>query len=471
MVDRFFRENRLLLNAVYELKDELDIDVLSTDGQFSTKNDDWKFNLALLGALAEKEHDIISKRQKAVRKRLNEKHEWSPGRVKYGLMFDKKKGTNDAGHLKEDDTGEPDGVRKVFEIFTTGDRKDDKETAELMNKTACVLPKVERVTQPNGSIKWERAEKWTPQLVNKILKDPAYLGGSPDHYPEGWIYNSPRLISQEVWEEAQRRRALNKHFPPEREANQKAEFEGGKCKCGICGKTISLSYSGNKPDRYACRGRGKCGCTLPRFKRKPFEAAIHKKLDEMGYSFDNFIAELRKNQARLKAEEVALKAQQKPIVDELSRIEEDMKGLDVMFFEYHRLNLPQYREKMDELKAKRDKLTADGGNDLERQKTLWREIEDIHMKAFEYDLGIQYLERYVKISDWESVRAALPSVKNDVPMSYRLAQDWKTYAKPESYKFTVKPNPANPKDAEHPFIIVGESILNMQQDSASTCSR
>ena len=77
MVDRFFRENRLLLNTVYELKDELGIDLITTDGQFSTRNGDWKFTLALLGALAEKEHDILSKRQKAVRKRQNERHEWS----------------------------------------------------------------------------------------------------------------------------------------------------------------------------------------------------------------------------------------------------------------------------------------------------------------------------------------------------------------------------------------------------------
>jgi site-specific DNA recombinase len=470
LVNRFFREIRMGHNVMYEWKEQLGIDVLSLNGKFDTRHADWKHELNRQLDSAEEEWETISERTKTFRERQDEKHEWSAGRVKYGLTFDKEKGTNDSIHLKIDKP-ETIGVNEVFRIFTTGDRKDDKETAELMNRTTCILPKIKKEKQPDGKMKWKRATKWTPQLVNKILKDPAYLGGSPDHYPNGWTYNSPRIISEEVWNEAQRRRALNKHFPPEREANQKAEFEGGVCKCGLCGRTIALSYSGNKPDRYACRGRGVNGCTLPRFKRAPFEAAIHKKLDELGYSFDAFVAELRKNQARLKAEESVLKAEQKPIIDELNCIEEDMKGLDVMFWEYHRLNLPQYREKMDELKAKRDKLIADSGNDLERQKTLWREVEDIQMKAFEYDLGIQYLERYVKISDWESVRAALPSVKKDVPMFYRLAQDWKNYAKPESFRFTVKPNPDNPKDQEHPFIIEGEAILGMQQGSGSTCSR
>ena len=479
LVNRFFREIRQGHNFMYELKEQLGIEVLSLNGKFDTRHPDWKHELNRQLDSAEEEWETISERTTTFRDRQDKKHEWSSGRVIYGLKFDKTKGTNDSNHLKKDDA-EAEGRVKVFEIFTTGDRKDDEETAELMNKTACILPKVKKVKQPDGSIEWERAKKWTSHLVDKILTEPVSLGGSPDHYPDGWIYNSPRLIPQEVWDEAQRRRALNKHFPPERAAEQKAQFEGGTCKCGLCGRTISLSYSGNKPDRYACRGRGVNGCTLPRFKRQNFEAAVNDKLSEQCGSLESFIAQLEENKIRHETERQALFMKRRPVMDEIAAIQEEQNILTSLL-KWKRVSPADYDSQMAGLQAKIDKLVADSGNDIEHAKTLMMEYLFADKQVWGYDLSISILKKCVSEYGWKTMQTMFASAKpSNIDMRMPLAQialDYKAYAKPDTYKFVIKPNPSNP---EYPYVVeanadiqtqVFETKRGMQRGSASTCSR
>ena len=54
---------------------------------------------------------------------------------------------------------------------------------------------------------------------------------------------------------------------------------------------------------------------------------------------------IKKDVERLKIESKVLKSKQVPIVDKEAEIEETMKGLDVMYYKYHRLTLQNMKKK------------------------------------------------------------------------------------------------------------------------------
>ena len=480
LVNRFFREVRMAHNYVYEGKEQLGIEFISLDGKFDTRRPDYKHMLSFLADQAEGEWDNISARTKKFRKRQKDKHEFSCGRVKFGFKFNKSIKTNDSGHLLEDKPAD-NSIQAGFRIFTTGARISTDKLAQQTNLMPLALPR--------GS------KQWTAQLWDKILTDAAYLG-YPPLSSEKWQYNSPRIIESTVFEEAQRRIALNKHFPPERAVNAKAEFEGGKVHCGLCGGTIGLSYSGNKPNRYACRNRCKRGCILPRMKRTEFEVEMHKKIDSLS-SKEEFIVELKKDVERLKIESKVLESNQVPIVDREAEIEETMKGLDVMYHKYHRLTLPQYEKEMDKCVADLAKLKAetDESTKCEKALTLRREKEDIDSRIISIQAFIEGLKG-LKFNDLQNDYDEMAHIKDivnkseeNIPsVSYfyeepsvlpkldfldlaKFGFELSKFSKVDTYDYKIMPNLDNPKDREHPFIVNAEPKLDMQQGSGSTCSR
>ena len=115
MVDRLWRELRLLLNYTHDLK-ELGIEIISMDGLIDTRHPDYQTSLAIMGLLAEKEWLVRSERAKYAIDRCKKNHEWGKGRPPYGYRFDHSKKTTETNHLIicEDEAGV---IRLIFKWY------------------------------------------------------------------------------------------------------------------------------------------------------------------------------------------------------------------------------------------------------------------------------------------------------------------------------------------------------------------
>jgi hypothetical protein len=86
------------------------------------------------------------------------------------------------------------------------------------------------------------------------------------------------------------------------------------------------------------------------------------------------------------------------------------------------------------------------------------------------------------------VHSNIPDAANNdvkqIEKRYNIPQIMTKFSMPQTFIFTILPNPADPKDREHPvvipnppdakkyaFVAVGEANLKRQSNSPSTCSR
>ena len=222
-IDRLFRNQRLLQNYIYEL-DLMGVKFVSLSEGADTRESggNGKFVLALYGQFAEMEHDRISERVADFRRNLANKGQWSSGRPPFGYRFNKDKKQLEIFDL------EAEAIRFIFEQYTRPEAIGIIRLAELLNKSKYMPPRMFRHNPKN--------QCWTQTNIRHILTQPAYQGGPSDK----WKFNTPAIISHEIWEQAQYRLAINKHFKPSK--NSPALFRG-KLRCGICGRALSLGYN------------------------------------------------------------------------------------------------------------------------------------------------------------------------------------------------------------------------------------
>jgi len=170
------------------------------------------------------------------------------------------------------DPVEAEVVRCIYRWYTSDD-EDSLTITQIVDRLRAA-----------GSRMPPRGKRWHFSTVQAILKQPAYTGRAyynrtrtcheavgqpkksgrgtrrrPTHEPrprEEWIEISvPQLVTEDVWQRAQERLAMNQKFAPR---NNKRHFYllRGLLVCGICGRTL-VGRTSNGCVYYYCTNRGK----------------------------------------------------------------------------------------------------------------------------------------------------------------------------------------------------------------------
>ena len=377
-IDRFFRNQRLLQNYIYEL-DRLGVKFVSlSEGVDTREAGVGKIVLALFGQFAEMEHDRISERVTDFRTHLAKKGQWSSGRPPFGYRFNK-----ESKQLEEYDS-EAAAVRYVFTQYVQKEAIGIIRLAELLNKSQYMPPRMFRNNPKN--------QCWTQTTVGHILRHPAYAGGPTDK----WKFNTPAIISSEIWQRAQDRLASNKHFKPS--MNSPALFRG-KLRCGICGRGLALGYNHSTNLVYECPGRhkgthpdGSARCTLPRLDVATTDKKIMRKIESIIGNPDRLIGHIKQTLDNLESTKNQIFNQLKPLDLEAASIREDMAIINARL-EKRQINITDYNSRIDKLEARlldidRRKKEADPlklWTAQQDEEARWR---DINIQAYRRILSL-----------------------------------------------------------------------------------
>lgn len=149
-------------------------------------------------------------------------------------------------------------VEEIFRRYAAGERQ--KDIADDLNRRGFVT---------------RTGRAWTISAFQRILTNERYKGI--------YIFDSvriddgiPRVIDDDLFEKAQRRRAYMAHAPA---TKKEAYALSGKVFCGKCGAPMRGCYGTSKSGKqhfyYECSGRkSKSGCTLRPVNRDALEMAI-----------------------------------------------------------------------------------------------------------------------------------------------------------------------------------------------------
>jgi site-specific DNA recombinase len=391
MVDRLWRELRLLLNYTHDLK-ELGIEIISMDGLIDTRHPDYQTSLAIMGLLAEKEWLVRSERAKYAIDRCKKNHEWGKGRPPYGYRFDHSKKTTETNHLIicEDEAGV---IRLIFKWYVL-ENIGGLQIAERLNEMHIAPPPCPVRIKFVG---------WQTASIFEIIHHHCYKGGYQDGQKEEEVdpecdYRCPAIVDVETWKQAQLICDGKKHI--DFAAESKSEFGNGRLRCGKCGQWMRLQENGNGSFSYECVGRlksahpdGSPRCLMPRMHWHQTDKAIHEKLNELCTKAD-MVAEIRKNAEYLKKERTALASKQKPIRQEETRIKKDM-DMNVRLAKHHSISPEEFDVEQTRLEAELAALNSStkAQKDHEETMTLGREIAVL-------DASIAELEEYaIEIED------------------------------------------------------------------------
>jgi|GEM_PF-1843727 site-specific DNA recombinase len=416
-LDRFYREQRLLANCIHEF-DELHIGFISQSESIDTRIPGMtRVYLAMMGSMAQYERECIAERQIKARAFHKSLAQWSSGRTLFGYHYNK------ATKTLEIVESEAEAVRFIFTKYTTQKIGLAKLAIEL-NKTTLPPPRVR---------KHQQRDFWTQGGILHILKHPAYKGGPSAE----WAYATPAIITPELWQQAQDRRNNNFHFRPSDQGKTKYQ---GRLVCGLCGRRLSIGYNGGHHRVYTCPGRahlahadGSPKCTLPRFDTDTMDKQIANKIEKLckdpSLLFD-YLTQYTKN---VEKEQVALKAQLKPLQKEADAVREDMNIIDAKL-ELKRISVEDYKSRMATLKSK---LTGIESRTSNLDPMLVREIE---RNTTWLDASKSFLEGWPKIvgdtrvSSWDlaqhvRIAADLPRWHEAVKESFKVLKGETTIEK------------------------------------------
>ena len=225
-LDRFFRNQRLLLNTLNYF-DELGVSFIAISQNFDTSNPFGRFGLQMMGSAAELERGLIGERVSECRQRLLSEHIWAGGIELYGWRWDSKtKNWEQIDH-------EAEVVRYIYHLYVV-------EKLGYMKIT-------ERLNAEN--YRNRRHQPFSTPAVRGILTNPAYKG---EHHLG---YRMPAIVDANTWAKAQARRKENKS---ERKVTRKNWLLQGILVCGHCGhKFLCTQKKKNQARKYSCYGRTK----------------------------------------------------------------------------------------------------------------------------------------------------------------------------------------------------------------------
>lgn len=353
-LDRFFRNNRLMLNYLHELE-SYGVSFIAQSENIDTRTPGiGKIILNMFGSMAEWERDRIGQRISDFRQHLANKGQWSSGRTPFGYRFNK-----ETKQLIIDPL-EADAVKFIFNTYTS-QQIGIIRTAELANKEGFITPRAGR----------RKHTTWTQSAIRHVLTHPAYKGGPNDN----WQFNCPALVSPELWESTQRQLNSNRHF---REAEGHNPFTG-LLRCGLCGHTLRIGYNHNASQVWECPGRlkrlhldGSPRCTLPRQKAQFLTENIINHVVDIFSNPDTLKKYINDTIKDLEKEKLALERRLKPIQANINRVNEAMKKADTMY-ELGRLSSEDYKARINGLRKQLKELEQ---KTTEADPLLLRQLSD-----------------------------------------------------------------------------------------------
>ncbi|MFN0168661.1 MAG: recombinase family protein [Bryobacteraceae bacterium] len=277
-LDRFGRDARLILNAVDELE-KCGVRIKSMSEEFDTGSASGRLMLTLLSGFAAHERDSIRERSMLGTDRLAETGAWLGGIVPFGY---RKAGEKRDAHLviSEEpipglDLSEAEVIRRIFKMAAIG-KKSCIHIAEELNRLGvpCAYVRDDRLVV-RGKRKTQTAGVWSPGRIRNLIISATYKGEhaygkrSKNAQREPITRAVPAIVSDKVWEKAQRTLRDNFLFAKRSARNQ--YLLRGLIKCGVCGLTY-IGLAANRPNGkrefyYKCNGahspsiyagRGRC---------------------------------------------------------------------------------------------------------------------------------------------------------------------------------------------------------------------
>jgi len=281
-----------------------------------------RFMFKMMGAFAEYENQ---NRADETRAKMKEKARQGevPHLVPIGYLNvrDPKYPDNKRGMTIKDEV-RFDLVKWAWEAYDQGGWSYETVAKELNRRGLTTKPGPKRVSEPI-----------TVSHLQKIFENPFYYGEFESH-GQLWKGNYEPMVSRELWDRVQARRAENKtHSRP---STKKWFLFRPFCKCGFCGKSITAYEQSGRYGRghyvyYECTsGRkvkdplwyqkkfGTSDCIQPRWTEDKIAEAIDKELGKL-YVDDTVIEEFRERLKRTNVKEEALEKR------ELNRLEAEKK--------------------------------------------------------------------------------------------------------------------------------------------------
>ncbi len=223
-VDRFFRNNKELLNIVDGLE-KVGVSVRSITEPFDTSNYLGKFVLSLFGSIAQLERDTFMERSRRGRlRRAREGYYSGSSPSKFGYNY------NPETKKLEINEKEAGIVRLIFSLYIEPDSS---------------LLKVTRKLRALG-YKTKEGRVWGTDRVHEVVRESIYAGRwYANRYckkgmkpREEWIeVKVPQIISEDIYGKAQELLKTRKNYS-ERNAKYNYLLQG-LVKCGDCGCTVA----------------------------------------------------------------------------------------------------------------------------------------------------------------------------------------------------------------------------------------
>ena len=415
-VDRFFRNNKDLLNTVDELQG-CGVSIRSITEPFDTSNYLGKFVLSLFGSIAELERNTFMERSKMGKlRRAREGYYSGSSPTKFGYKY-----TKETKKIEIDEK-EAEIVKLAFELYNQPD-------SSLL-----------KVTRKMRALGYKTKEKllMREDVIHNILRDSMYIGkwyaNKHDSKTNGlkpeeeWIEVAvPKIVSEEAFLKAQEYLNNRRNYSV-RNAKYKYLLQG-MVKCGDCGHTIAGAAdkqmqlkNGKKYGPYF-----KLYYRCSHFFRNKFQRVVNCRMKylQAGKLEDavwNAVGKIFQNpylieQAITNGEEVR-KLDKETAQKEISRIslmQESLTKEEQRILEAYRqsiISIAQLKEQMDSLRKSREnlertrqdlRLNLNGGDKKTEVKNAIDYIDKIKkgIKAFNYEqkkMVLKALKTLVKVN-------------------------------------------------------------------------
>ncbi|SHJ53968.1 site-specific DNA recombinase [Clostridium cavendishii DSM 21758] len=244
-IDRFGRDTLSGLNAA-EILTKLNIEILSVSEPFDLNTPTGKFQFTTYLSMAELERNNILDRMYIGATRAAKMGKWLGGVVPYGYLV------NSDGYLEINES-EAKVIRKIFNMYVV-DKISTLGIATYLNTNNIPSYSITR-TQKTKSM----TGKWRTSSVLRIISNTTYkgvheYGKKATRRKETIIRKVPALISEELWNMAQKQKKQNSNESFRCMKNREYLLRG-LIRCGHCGKIYcGISYK-TKNDVYACNGK------------------------------------------------------------------------------------------------------------------------------------------------------------------------------------------------------------------------
>jgi site-specific DNA recombinase len=265
-LDRLGRETKLIWEAVAELEN-CGVRVRSMTEEFDSQTPTGRLMITMLSGFAALERDVIRERSMEGTNRVAQSGAWLGGIVPYGY---RKEGEKRGARLvlSEEpipclDLSEAEIIRTIYRMAAI-EKKSCFTIADHLNRLAvpCAYVRDDRMVS-RGKRKTRTSGLWRPARVRNLLVSTTYMGqhqyGKRSRNPNRQLINRvvPAIVSEEVWQKAQKTLKSNVLFSKRHSSRQ--YLLRGLMKCGLCGLTF-IGFSNRRPSGkqefyYRCNGK------------------------------------------------------------------------------------------------------------------------------------------------------------------------------------------------------------------------